>query len=42
MRECSLNGSKIGVVGVIHPEVLHYYNLQNPVSLLEIDIEMFV
>ena len=35
--EIQLNGSKIGSMGVLHPEVLNNFELTFPVSALEID-----
>lgn len=35
----SLNGKKIGCIGVIHPEILHNFELKYPVSALEIDFD---
>ena len=35
----SLNGAKIGHVGVLHPEVLGNFELKYPVSALEIDFD---
>lgn len=37
-----LNGTKIGVIGVLHPEVLANYGINNPCSAFEICIESFV
>lgn len=34
-----LNGSKIGSVGVIHPEVLGNFELKYPVSAIELDFD---
>lgn len=34
-----LKGKKIGSMGVIHPEVLHNFELKYPVSALEIEFE---
>jgi phenylalanyl-tRNA synthetase beta chain len=35
-----VNGRKIGVVGEIHPEVLNNFELENPTSAFEIDLQM--
>ena len=32
-----LSGKKIGTIGVLHPEVIHNFELKNPVSLMELD-----
>lgn len=36
------NGNDIGKVGVLHPNVLHKFELNNPCSCVEINIEPFV
>jgi len=36
------NGQKIGVIGVLHPQVLENYKIPFPCSALEICIEQFV
>jgi phenylalanyl-tRNA synthetase beta chain len=35
-----VKGGKIGVVGEIHPEVLNNFELENPTSAFEIDLQM--
>ncbi|XP_055331886.1 phenylalanine--tRNA ligase beta subunit-like [Paramacrobiotus metropolitanus] len=35
-------GKRVGVFGVLHPEVLNDFELVNPCSVLEIDIEPFI
>uniref|UniRef100_A0A6B2ECL9 Phenylalanine--tRNA ligase beta subunit n=1 Tax=Phlebotomus kandelakii TaxID=1109342 RepID=A0A6B2ECL9_9DIPT len=35
-------GSRIGIIGVLHPSVLHAFELTNPCSLMEFTIEPFV
>lgn len=34
-----LQGAKVGCIGVLHPEVLEAFQLKNPVSVLELDLE---
>jgi len=36
------NNKKIGSLGILHPEVLQAYDIQFPVTTLEIEIELFV
>ena len=36
------NGMRVGVAGVVHPEVLLKYNLKNPCGALEMDLEPFL
>jgi len=33
---------KVGVFGIVHPEVLSNYDLKHPVSALELDLEPFL
>lgn len=40
--EVTLNGNVIGKIGVLHPDVLTAFDLSNPCSALEIDIEPFL
>ena len=35
------NGARVGVFGVVHPDVLAAFEVVNPVSALEINIEPF-
>eukprot|EP00039_Didymoeca_costata_P024726 m.11255 g.11255 ORF g.11255 m.11255 type:complete len:600 (+) comp4407_c0_seq1:107-1906(+) len=35
-------GKRLGVVGIVHPEVLAKYDLKNPCGALELEIEEFV
>ncbi|GAB0092388.1 Phenylalanine--tRNA ligase beta subunit [Sergentomyia squamirostris] len=35
-------GARIGIIGVLHPDVLHAFELTNPCSLMEFTIEPFV
>lgn len=37
----SARGRQVGVFGVVHPEVLAAFDIENPVSALEISIEPF-
>lgn len=37
-----VDGKKIGHFGVIHPDVLCNFDIPNPTSALEIDIESFI
>ncbi|GAU97504.1 hypothetical protein RvY_08786 [Ramazzottius varieornatus] len=32
----------VGLFGVLHPEVLHHFELTNPCSIMELDVEPFV
>lgn len=34
-----LSGAKIGQIGVLHPEVMENFQLKNPVSMFEVDME---
>ncbi|OQV18281.1 Phenylalanine--tRNA ligase beta subunit [Hypsibius exemplaris] len=36
------HGRPVGVFGVLHPEVLQQFELTNPCSILEIDVEPFI
>ncbi len=40
--EVIANGKTIGVIGVLHPNVIEQFGLKLPCSALEIDIEQFV
>lgn len=37
-----LNGTKIGVFGIVHPAVLKSYDIRNPVTAIELSVEEFV
>eukprot|EP00047_Mylnosiga_fluctuans_P004246 m.233425 g.233425 ORF g.233425 m.233425 type:complete len:608 (-) comp12514_c0_seq1:47-1870(-) len=37
-----VGGKRLGVVGVVHPEVLAHYELRNPCSALELELEAFL
>jgi len=37
-----VSGQNIGVVGVLHPNVIEHFALKLPCSVLEINIEPFV
>ncbi len=37
-----INGTKIGEIGEIHPEILNRFKLEFPVSALEINLEIFL
>ncbi len=37
-----LRGAKVGVFGIVHPEVLEAFDISYPVSALELDIEPFL
>jgi len=34
-----MHGKKIGVIGILHPEVMGHFELKYPVSCLELDFE---
>jgi phenylalanyl-tRNA synthetase beta chain len=36
------DGKRIGVMGVVHPTVLGKFDIVNPCSVLELDLEPFV
>ena len=38
----SLKGKELGVVGEIHPQVLNNFELENPTSAFEIDLQKIV
>ena len=40
--EIVVNGDVIGKIGVIHPDVLHKFELPNPCSAFEINIQYFL
>jgi phenylalanyl-tRNA synthetase beta chain len=40
--EVVVNGNPIGIFGVLHPEVLHNYDVPFPASALHINIESFL
>ncbi|XP_065060802.1 phenylalanine--tRNA ligase beta subunit-like [Rhopilema esculentum] len=40
--EVVVNGDVIGLIGVLHPEVLHKFELPNPCAAFEINIQYFV
>lgn len=40
--EILYKGKKVGVLGVLHPEVLKAFDLTNPCTALELDIEPFL
>lgn len=37
-----VNGKSIGIVGVVHPDVIHNFELNMPCCALEINIEPFL
>ena len=34
-----LAGEKIGTIGILHPEVIENFQLKNPVSVFELDLQ---
>lgn len=38
----SLDDVKLGVVGEVHPEVLNNFELENPTSAFEIDLQKII
>lgn len=36
------NGKPIGIMGVLHPDVIHNFDLNLPCAVLELDVEEFL